>query len=66
LPVTEAPPDVLEEVVRDVIAERDAYRPLAARGVDFVRRTHDGRRSARVLQEALDLRGLADGPASAG
>lgn len=66
LPVTEAPPDVLEEVVREVIAERDAYRTLAARGVDFVRRTHDGRRSARVLQEALDLRGLADGPASAG
>ncbi|HMM95715.1 glycosyltransferase [Phycicoccus sp.] len=62
LPITEAAPDTLEEVLRDLLADRDGARAQAAAGVSFVRETHDGRRAAQVLHEVLGVRGDAPGP----
>ena len=59
LPVLEATPDRLEEVVRSVLADRQAAREQAAAGVTFARENHDGRRAARVLHEVLGVRGDA-------
>lgn len=49
LPVVEATPATLEEVLRDVAERRDHYRTVAARGPAFVAAVHDGALSARVL-----------------
>ncbi len=57
LPVVEAPPDRLTEVLRQVLRDRDEARATAARGPQYVREVHDGRRSARVLTEHLGLSG---------
>jgi hypothetical protein len=53
LPIVEARVDVLEKVLRDIIANPDDYLRLAATGPDFVREVHDGRRSAQVLSGFL-------------
>lgn len=55
LPVVEARPDTLEQVVRDLCADRDRAREIAARGPAFVAELHDGRRSAQVLQPFLGV-----------
>ena len=60
VPIVEATPDQLEDVVRAIAAERDAARATAAEGVAFASEVHDGRRSAGVLQAVLSVRG-ADG-----
>ena len=57
LPVLEATADTLVEVLRSVLADRDAARALASRGPSFVRELHDGRRSGAVLRDTLHLRG---------
>lgn len=57
LPVVEAAPDSLDDVIRAVLDDRDAARRTAAEGVAFVRAHHDGRRSARVLHDVLGVRG---------
>lgn len=57
LPVVEAAPDTLDDVIRAVLDDRDAARRAAAEGVAFVRAHHDGRRSARVLHDVLGVRG---------
>lgn len=48
-PVVEADPTSLAGVLREVVAERAAYRERAARGPGWARRNHDGTRSAQVL-----------------
>lgn len=51
LPVIEATPDTLEDVLRDIAARPDHYRAVAADGPKFVRRLHDGTFSRRVLMD---------------
>jgi hypothetical protein len=48
-PVVEATPADLEAVIRDIVADRERYRQLAADAAAFARELHDGRRSAAVL-----------------
>lgn len=49
LPIVEATPDTLAEVLRALSADRGRMIEIAAAGPEFVRRVHDGRASARVL-----------------
>lgn len=53
VPVLEADPDTLEEVLLDVIADRSAAAELAVLGPAWARRHHDGRRAAAVLDRVL-------------
>ncbi|QFG68357.1 glycosyltransferase [Ornithinimicrobium pratense] len=55
LPVLEAVADTLEDVLRDVVAHRDRYRDLAARGPAWAREHHDGRAAARALSPWLGI-----------
>ncbi|MCD2444068.1 hypothetical protein LQ757_17430 [Agromyces sp. SYSU K20354] len=55
LPIVEARADGLEVVLRDVVAERERYRAVAATGPAFVRAVHDGRRSAQALGAFLGV-----------
>jgi hypothetical protein len=57
LPILEATADTLVEVLRSVLADRDAARAFASRGPAFVRELHDGRRSGAVLRDTLHLHG---------
>ncbi|MGO0576769.1 glycosyltransferase [Ornithinimicrobium panacihumi] len=52
-PVVEATPQDVGQVVEQVVAERDRFRELAAAAPAWVRRNHDGRRSAQVLADTL-------------
>lgn len=56
-PIVEAPADRLEATLREVLTKRDEYRQIAAKGPAYVRDVHDGRRSAAVLTEHLDIHG---------
>ena len=49
VPVAEATPESLGEVIRALVFDRDVAREFAAQGPDFARTHHDGRRSAEVL-----------------
>lgn len=51
LPIVEADPDSLSEVVEGLVADPDRMRELGARGRDFVSAVHDGRLSAAALSE---------------
>ncbi|UKJ65535.1 glycosyltransferase [Cellulosimicrobium cellulans] len=53
LPIVEATPDTLEDVVTSVLEDRETYRRRAARGVEFVTSVHDGRTAARALRPFL-------------
>jgi hypothetical protein len=55
VPVVEATPATLDEVLRDVTARRDHYRQIAGRGPAFVAAVHDGALSARVLAPFLGV-----------
>lgn len=55
VPVVEATPATLEAVLRDVVARRDHYRQIAARGPAFAAAVHDGALSARVLTPFLGV-----------
>lgn len=57
LPIVEATPDTLADVLRDVAERRDHYRSIAAQGVEFVRAVHDGRASAVALASFLGAEG---------
>lgn len=57
LPIVEATPDDLDDVLRSLLKDRDTARTTAAAGVPFVRARHDGRRSGEVLRDVLGLRG---------
>jgi hypothetical protein len=41
----------IEATIRGILSDRNPYIALAARGVEFAREAHDGRRSAQVLAE---------------
>ncbi|HWD82981.1 MAG TPA: glycosyltransferase [Kribbella sp.] len=49
LPIVDATPDTVERVVRDLIANRQRGREIAARGPAYVEKVHDGRWSADTL-----------------
>jgi glycosyltransferase involved in cell wall biosynthesis len=49
LPIIEATPDTIEQVVLDLISHPERGREVAARGPAFVEQVHDGRRSAEAL-----------------
>ncbi|MGW6196172.1 hypothetical protein ACWF0M_08475 [Kribbella sp. NPDC055110] len=53
VPIVEADPDTLGDVVTGLIADRDAAAEAAAAGPGFVAELHDGRRSAEVLRSWL-------------
>jgi hypothetical protein len=53
VPIVDAPPDRLEAVLRHILAEPSSYQAMASEGVEFVRRWHDGRAAAEVLDEHL-------------
>jgi glycosyltransferase involved in cell wall biosynthesis len=53
LPVVEANPETLADVVTALVADRDPARAIAAAGPDFVRILHDGAGAARALQPFL-------------
>lgn len=57
LPIVEAPPDLLGDVLRGLIEDRDGARMTAVAGRAFAVEVHDGRRSAAILTGALGLRG---------
>lgn len=57
VPIVQATPDTIEDVLADVAARPDHYRPIAEAGPAFVRRLHSGAYSARVLADAF----LTDG-----
>lgn len=56
-PVIEANPETLEDVLRGLLADREAGRRAARAGQEYVREVHDGRRSVAVLAEHLHLHG---------
>ena len=47
-------PANIEQVLLSVIENPEHYGKIAARGMSFARRYHDGRLSAHVLTHALD------------
>jgi Glycosyl transferases group 1 len=49
LPIVQAEPDTIEEVVRDLVTDRERAREVARRGPAFVTSVHDGRFSTRQL-----------------
>lgn len=53
VPIIEATPHTLADVITAIVAERDASRAVAARGPEFVRAVHDGTLSASVLNDFL-------------
>ncbi len=53
VPVVEADPETLAEVIERICAERDWARGQARAGLDFVRTVHDGRYSASLLAPFL-------------
>lgn len=57
LPVLEATPDTIEEVLASLVADREGARARAEHGRTFVETLHDGRHSAGVLRDHLGLSG---------
>ncbi|WP_431473616.1 glycosyltransferase [Ornithinimicrobium sp. W1665] len=57
LPVVEATPDTLADVLEGLVLDRDGARVVAEAGPAFVERVHDGRLASEVLTEHLELRG---------
>jgi glycosyltransferase involved in cell wall biosynthesis len=53
VPIVEATPADLGDVMARLLADRDAARAVAAAGPEFVATFHDGRMSAQILQENL-------------
>lgn len=53
VPIVEIDPDTVADVLDDVLSHPDRAREQAAAGPGFVREVHDGRLSARVLQDFL-------------
>jgi glycosyltransferase involved in cell wall biosynthesis len=49
LPIVEANPDDLSEVIERLVVERDSARKVADAGPEYVRELHDGRKSVEVL-----------------
>lgn len=51
LPIVEANPENVDEVLEQVLADRPRFAQIAATGPEFVRSLHDGRFSQRVLMD---------------
>ncbi len=51
VPIVEATPETVEQVIRDLVADRDRAREIAAQGPAYAEAVHDGRFSAEVLNE---------------
>ncbi len=49
LPIVQATPATLEDVIRDIAERRETYRATALRGFEYARAIHDGRRSVEIL-----------------
>lgn len=49
LPIVEATPETLVDVIRELVSDPDAARVIAARGPAFVKAVHSGSASARAL-----------------
>ncbi|WP_168583416.1 glycosyltransferase [Gephyromycinifex aptenodytis] len=49
VPIVEATPETVAEVIRDLVENPERAREIAARGPEFVRALHDGTFSAKVL-----------------
>jgi hypothetical protein len=56
VPIVEADPDTLGDVLSGLVADRDAAAGHAGTGPGFVAELHDGRRSAEVLGNWLTLK----------
>ena len=54
LPIVDATPDTIEQVVLDLIADPERARAVAARGPAFVEKVHDGRWSAEALESFVE------------
>lgn len=54
LPIVEANPETLEQVILDLLADPERMAQISARSREFVREVHDGRRSAEVLHRWLE------------
>lgn len=61
LPIIEATPDRLVEVIRQLVGDRDSAVAAAEAGRQYVEDIHSGKRSAQVLMDVLGVRGA--GPA---
>lgn len=55
LPIIEADPDTLTQVLRDLLSDRSAARQMAKQGPSFVDEVHSGALAARILSEVLQL-----------
>ena len=53
IPIVQATPETIVDVLRDIGAHPDRYRRLAAEGQAFSRRYHDGRASVAALGDFL-------------
>ena len=53
LPIVEADPDSIGHVLRDIVADPDRYRDIAATGPEFVAKVHDGTYAGRVISSFL-------------
>lgn len=56
LPIVEATPDTLAEVLSGLLADPARFETLAASGPEYVQTVHDGRASARALLDGWMLR----------
>lgn len=59
LPVVEATPDTLAQVVQRLLSDREEGRRIAGLGPTFVAAVHDGRRSAAAMRDFLTQPELA-------
>jgi glycosyltransferase involved in cell wall biosynthesis len=50
LPVVEATPSTLANVLREICMNRDSFQKIARDGYEFARAIHSGKYSARVLE----------------
>ena len=53
LPVVEATPSTIDEVLRGLLADRERAREIAQDGAEYAARVHDGRLSGSLLVERL-------------
>lgn len=53
LPIVQADPETLEDVLRGIHEDRVSARRHAEQGIEFVRQVHDGRAAAEVLRPWL-------------
>ncbi|MGV3734093.1 MAG: glycosyltransferase [Microcella sp.] len=53
IPMVSANPGNLEVLLREMVADRDRYRAIAARGPSYTAAAHDGEQTARALSRFL-------------